>query len=709
MVSESAGRDMAKTTKKTGVLGAAQRAGSGIKKRADAARKEVEKRRRIAAKAKPKKRPTKSNVKENKTVAAQLNLPLHILNLAVSLGTVGFMGVVLAANYMAPRDQEGADLWAVNRLPSLVVLDRNGEEIAARGARYGEAVSVDQLPDYLVKAFLATEDRRFYDHGGVDLRGTIRALVTNARAGGVVEGGSTITQQLAKNLFLSPEQTYERKLKEALLAVWLEGRFEKDEILSLYLNRIYLGAGAYGIESAAKTYFGKSAREVTLGEAVMLAGLPKAPSTLAPTQNPFGAADRAKEVLDNLIEIEAITPFEAREARKNKPVIASNAAGAELGYFFDYVAAKSRGLAGEDAIDLIVTTTIDQTLQRDAEAAVATVITTDTKLAGAEQAALVSYDLDGALRAMVGGVSYVQSQFNRATQAKRQPGSAFKPFVYLAALEDGMTPATRFVDEPIEIDGWKPTNYSDNHLGPMRLSEAMAKSINTVAVQVSEKVGRKKVAEAAKRMGVSADVPANPSIALGASNMTLEDLTSAYLPLARSGLSAEPYAITKITDGRGAILFKREPRQPRTLIEPEVSENINHLLFQVMHDGTGAGARLGNRTSVGKTGTTNDWRDAWFIGYTAQMTTGVWVGNDDFRGMDKVTGGKLPAQIWKNYMLAAHQELPRRSIKGAVPAVTYADESLLLSFYSDVSRGFREVRQDGSQRRYNRKIRRSRD
>jgi len=303
----------------------------------------------------------------------------------------------------------------------------------------------------------------------------------------------------------------------------------------------------------------------------------------------------------------------------------------------------------------------------------------------------------------------VVSSCARGSASVCQPGSAFKPFVYLAALEDGMTPATRFVDEPIEIDGWKPTNYSDNHLGPMRLSEAMAKSINTVAVQVSEKVGRKKVAEAAKRMGVSADVPANPSIALGASNMTLEDLTSAYLPLARGGLSAEPYAITKITDGRGAILFKREPRQPRTLIEPEVSENINHLLFQVMHDGTGAGARLGNRTSVGKTGTTNDWRDAWFIGYTAQMTTGVWVGNDDFRGMDKVTGGKLPAQIWKNYMLAAHQELPRRSIKGAVPAVTYADESLLLSFYSDISRGFREVRQDGSQRRYNRKIRRSRD
>ena len=668
-------------------------------------------RRRAAAKTAPKaKKPRKKTTKKSKSPARQpvnrWQLAGHLLNLSVSLGAVAAISGILAANYIAPRDQVGADPWAVNRLPSLVVLDKNGNEIAARGARYGEAVTVEELPDYVIEAFLATEDRRFFDHRGVDLRGTLRAFVANLRSGGVVEGGSTITQQLAKNLFLSPEQTYERKIKEAFLALWLEGRYEKDEILSLYLNRIYLGAGAYGIESAAKTYFGKSARDVTLAEAVLLAGLPKAPSTLAPTQNPFGAADRAKEVLDNLVEIEAITPFEAREARRNKPVITTNAAGAGLGYFFDYVAAKSRALAGEDAIDLIVTTTIDPKLQQDAEAAVSEAITTEAKLAGAEQAALVAYESDGALRAMVGGVSYVQSQFNRATQAKRQPGSAFKPFVYIAALESGMTPKTKFVDEPVEIDGWAPKNYSDTHLGPMRLTEAMAKSVNTVAVQVTESVGRQKVAEAAKRLGVKADVPAHASIALGASNMTLEDLTSAYLPLARGGRSAEPYAITKIVDQRGNILFQREARQPRQLLTPEVSEQMNHLLYQVMHDGTGARARLGARPAVGKTGTTNDWRDAWFIGYTAQMTTGVWVGNDDFRGMEKITGGKLPAAIWKNFMIAAHQGHPRRSIKGATPAVTYADEGALLSFYADVSRGFRDVQRDGSQRRYDRKLRR---
>ncbi len=678
--------------KKTGPL-------AGARARLASLRADVAKRRRIAAKAR---KPATKKPRKKSARTATTNLPVHLLNLTVSLGSIGLAGALAVLFlYFAPREQEGADLWAVNRLPSIVVLDRNGEEIAARGARYGEAVRVEELPDYVVKAFLATEDRRFYQHSGVDLRGTLRAFVANLKSGGVVEGGSTITQQLAKNLFLSPEQTYERKLREALLALWLEGRYEKDEILSLYLNRIYLGAGAYGIESAAKTYFGKSADEISLAEAVMLAGLPKAPSTLAPTQNPFGAEARAKEVLDNLLETKAVTPFEAREARKNPPIITQSARDAGLGYFFDYVAAKARELAGEEAIDLIVTTTIDQKLQRDAEAAVSSVITTDAKLAGAEQAALVAYDVDGAMRAMVGGASYVESQFNRATQAKRQPGSAFKPFVYVAALENEKTPSTKYVDEEVEVDGWTPQNYSGEFsYKNMRLTEAMAKSVNSVAVQVSEEVGRAKVVEAAKRLGVKTDIPAVPSIALGATNMTLEDLTSAYLPLARGGLSAEPYAITKIVDQRGTILFERADRRPRALLNAAVSKDMNHLLYQVMDSGTGARAKLGNRVSVGKTGTTNDWRDAWFIGYTAQMTAGVWVGNDNFRPMEKITGGKLPAQIWKNFMIAAHQELPRRAIPGATPAVTYDDEQALIYFYADVSRGLRDVRSDGNARRF---------
>ena len=673
-------------------------------------RDDFAKRRRIAAKARPRKKPAPKRVGARKSkIAAQTNLPLHLVNLTVSLGSVAAIGVLAGAFlFAAPRDQIDADLWQVNREASIVILDRNGEEIAARGARYGEAATIETLPDFLVKAFLMTEDRRFYDHAGVDIRGTLRAAFTNMRSGQVVEGGSTITQQLAKNLFLTPEQTYTRKIREALLALWLEGHYEKDEILSLYLNRIYLGAGAYGIESAAKTYFNKSAKDVSLAEAVMLAGLPKAPSTLAPTKNPFGAADRAEEVLDNLLETGAVTPFEAREARRNPPVVTPGDAGAGVGYFFDYVAARARERAEDKAVDLFVTTTIDPDLQRHAEAAVAKVINTETKLAGAEQASLIAYDRNGAMRALVGGVSYVESQFNRATQAKRQPGSAFKPFVYVAALENGMTPQSKFADIPVEIDGWEPKNYSENHLGEMRLTEAMAKSVNTIAVQVSEKVGRRKVAEAAKRLGVKDDVPAHPSIALGAGNLTLEDLTAGYLPLANGGLSVSPYAIEKIVDQRGRVLYERAAQKPERVISKDVSRDMNFLLYQVMHSGTGGRAKLGRRVAVGKTGTTNDWRDAWFIGYTAQMTAGVWVGNDDFRGMDKVTGGKLPAEIWREFMRAAHADLPRRSIPGAAPAVTVTDETALISFYTDVARGFRDVRRDGSARRDARNRRRDR-
>ncbi|MEZ5918214.1 MAG: transglycosylase domain-containing protein, partial [Parvularculaceae bacterium] len=482
-------------------------------------------------------------------LAREIALPL------LSLGFIGLIGgLYLTFVILAPRPPEGVDLWAVNRLPSVVILDRNGREVAARGARYGEAVPVGELPPFLIKAFLSTEDRRYYQHRGVDLRGIARAFVTNLKSGGVREGGSTITQQLARNLFLTPEQSYTRKAKEALLALWLEGRYSKDEILSLYLNRIYLGAGAYGIESAAKTYFGKSARDVTLGEAAMLAGLPKAPSTLAPTLNPEGAQDRAFDVIDNLQETGEITAFEAREARKTPPVVTGGGEDEDFGYFFDYVSAKARDIAGPDAIDLVITTTIDQKLQRDAEAAVKLVLNVDAKLAGAGQAALIAYDTGGAVRAMVGGRSYVESQFNRATQAKRQSGSAFKPFVYAAAFENGLEPKTRFTDQPIDVDGWRPTNYGDTYAGPMRLTEAMAKSVNSVAVQVSERIGRRKVVEMAHRLGVRSDLPAVPSIALGAANVSLDELTAAYLPFARHGMSAEPYAILKIGDGLGGVI-----------------------------------------------------------------------------------------------------------------------------------------------------------
>lgn len=618
--------------------------------------------------------------------------------LCVSLFFIGgIAGLSALFLVIAPWPEEGADLWAVNRTPAIVIEDRNGREIAARGARYGEAVAIDELPPYLVKAFLATEDRRFFEHGGVDLRGTLRALITNLTKGRV-EGGSTITQQLAKNLFLSPEQTYIRKAKEAMLALWLEGRYSKEEILSLYINRIYYGAGAYGVESAAKTYFNKSARNVSLSEAALLAGLPQAPSTLAPTQNPLGALDRAFEVIDNMRETGDITEFEAREARKNPPAIATGAANNDIGWFFDYVAEKARVLAGPEAIDIVIRTTLDQKLQRDAEASVKGVLNVDAKVSGAMQGALIAYDNDGAVRAMVGGRSYVESQFNRATQAKRQPGSSFKPIVYAAGFESGMTPSTRFVDQPINIAGWKPTNYDNQYRGSMRISEAVAKSINTIAVQVSEKVGRKKVIEMARRLGISSDIPSGEAgIALGGFSATLEELTAAYIPFADGGLGVRPYAITEITDGRGKTLWRRNERTPPPIMDARVARDVTHVLFQVVTTGTGRAANLGNRQAAGKTGTTNDWRDAWFIGYTAQMTAGVWVGNDGFQPMDKVTGGAIPARIWKNFMLSAHADLPRLPLDGAYPAVTYSEGGRLLSFYEDVADAFRRVMRDGDE------------
>jgi penicillin-binding protein 1A len=610
------------------------------------------------------------------------------------LGGVAGLGTLFLV--IAPWPQEGADLWAINRTPAIVIEDRNGREIAARGALDGEEVAISELPPYLVKAFLATEDRRFYEHHGVDFRGTLRAVITNITSKGRTEGGSTITQQLAKNLFLSPEQTYIRKTKEAMLAFWLEGRYSKDQILSLYINRIYYGAGAYGVESAAETYFNKSARNVSLSEAALLAGLPQAPSTLAPTLNPLGAQDRAFEVIDNMRETGDITEFEAREARKKPPVIATGAPNNDIGWFFDYVAEKARALAGPDAIDIVIRTTLDQKLQRDAETAVRSFLNVDAKVSGAMQGALIAYDNDGAVRAMVGGRSYVESQFNRATQAKRQPGSAFKPIVYATGFENGLTPSTRFVDQPINIAGWKPTNYDNQYRGSMRISEAVAKSINTIAVQVSEKVGRKKVIEMARRLGISSDIPSGEAgIALGGFSATLEELTAAYIPFADGGLGARPYAILEISDGRGKTLWRLNERTPPPVIDRKVATDVTHVLYQVVTTGTGRGANLGNRQAAGKTGTTNDWRDAWFIGYTAQMTTGVWVGNDSFQPMDKVTGGQIPARIWKNFMLAAHADLPKEPLDGAYPAVTYAEGGRLLSFYRDVADAFRRVMRDG--------------
>ena len=585
------------------------------------------------------------------------------------------MGVALVANarfagQVLPRGE--VDLFSAGRPVGLTILDRNGERLGTRGIEYDEdgnrraslgisyreAVPLADLPPYVVEAFIATEDRRFWDHPGFDVRGLARALVANVEAGRVVEGGSTITQQLAKNLFLSPEQTIMRKLEEMQLALWLEARLSKEEILSLYMNRIYLGAGTYGIEAAADAYFSKDARDLTLAEAALIAGLPKAPSTLAPTTNLDGALARAGEVLGNLVETGTIDPVTAEIARLVPPDLAVRQRNVSYGYFLDRVTEAIYDRFGTLHEDLIVTTTLDARLQAAAQEAVTTALDEAARARGAEQAALIAYDEAGGIVAMVGGRSYEESQFNRASQAARQPGSAFKPFVFLAALESGFDPGTVMVDRPVRVGDWQPRNYNGRYRGPIRLADAVAASANSVAVQTSEAIGRDRVVDAARRAGLAAPLEPLPSIALGAFEVSLEDLTAAYLPFAREGAEVSGHVLDRVETRGGRLLYEFKPIEGFQVLDPGLARETTHMLAQVMTTGTGRAGALPDRPSAGKTGTTNDFRDAWFVGYTPQVTAGVWVGNDANAPMDRVTGSSIPLGIWSAFMAAAHEGVP---------------------------------------------------
>ena len=612
---------------------------------------------------------------------------LHGSSVGFACATLLFFGMFGLTRAYSP--DENADLASINRPPSITILDHKGETIGFRGSHYGDPLLLADLPDFVIASFVSTEDRRFYRHHGFDPRGFARAMWTNIRSGRLREGASTITQQLARNLFLSSDKTVNRKLQELQLAFWLEARYSKDEILSLYLNRIYLGSGTFGIEAAANFYFSKSAKDLTLSEAALLAGLPKAPSTLSPTSNFDGAAKRSLEVIDNLVETKVIDRTTAEIAKLSLPTLDVRKLNTDFGYFFDHTIIEASTLLDGISSDMVITTTLDTELQRQALEAVQTELTDKALELGAEQAALISYRNDGSILAMVGGRSYEESQFNRATQAERQPGSAFKPFVYLAALEDGMSPSTLFIDQPTEVGKWKPRNYSKLYKGPMRMTEAMAKSINSIAVQISETVGRDKVVAAAKRMGITHPLKEHPSLALGSMEVTLEEITSAYLPFARGGMSITPYSITRIENRQGELLYEYLPQPETQIVEPPINRDMTYLLHQVMLNGTGSRANLGRRQAAGKTGTTNDWRDAWLVGYTAQITTGVWIGNDENREMIKVTGGSIPAAIWRNYMLAAHKGLKNEPLPGARPAPSRSDELRLVEFYNGLQDDFR--------------------
>jgi len=559
-----------------------------------------------------------------------------------------------------------SSLYNVDRQPSITYLDRNGALIATRGTQMAPPADLDSLPDYVPAAFIAIEDRRFYHHPGFDPIGMMRAAATNMRAGRVVQGGSTLTQQLAKNLFLTPDQNLRRKVQELMLAVWLEMKFSKKEILALYLNRVYFGAGAYGIEAASQRYFDKSAKDLTVGEAALLAGLLKAPSRYSPVSESERAATRATVVLNEMEEAGVITAAQREEAVTQPIIVSRTLATQHAQYFIDWLDQSIRGLVGEPTEDMVVETTLDLTLQTAAERSVRRILDRDERK-GVEQAALVALDGDGRVRAMIGGGSYADSQFNRAVEARRQAGSAFKPFVYLAAVEAGYTPQTPVVDQPITIGNWSPKNYSNTFSGNMTLAQAVAQSTNTVAAYVADQIGRDSVARAARRLGIESRIGLEPAMALGAVEVSPLEMATAYDAFANGGRRVEAYGISRIRTPQGRVIYQRASGQSGQAINNPSLYYMNQMLRGVMTSGTGRSAAIAGRDLAGKSGTTSDYKDAWFVGYTGGFVTAVWVGKDDNTPMRGVTGGSSPAAIWKAFMQAALPRLNAPDIPAGPP------------------------------------------
>jgi penicillin-binding protein 1A len=561
------------------------------------------------------------------------------------------------------------------RQPSLTILARNDTVLATYGDLFGRPLSLRQMSPYLPQAVIATEDRRFYSNFGVDPIGILRAAMADLAAGHIVEGGSTITQQLARNLFLTPARTFTRKVREILLALWLDHRFTKNQILEIYLNRVYFGAGAYGVDAAAHRYFGVSARRLTLYQSAELAGLLQAPSRFDPLHDPREAAVRTDQVLANMVATGFITAREAATARHAGAGLEVNRAAPVshrgVRYFTDWIAEQAKDYVGDRNRDLTILTTLDPRLEAEAVAAVDDTIARYGRRARASEGALVALSPQGAVRAMVGGRDYDDSQFNRATAAERQPGSAFKPFVYLAGLEAGLRPDDQFVDRPIRIGNWRPRDYDRHYYGAMTLTKALAQSINTIAVQVALRAGLANVVAVAHRLGIVSPLTPEPSLALGTGAVNLLELVSAYAPFANGGIGVWPYGITEIRDDRGRVLFRRNGSGAGRVISPAYVGMMNTMLSAVIRDGTGRRAAL-PRPAAGKTGTTQDYRDAWFVGYTANLVAGVWLGNDDDRPMNGVTGGSLPAAIWHRFMLAATRFMPVRPLPGTTPEIATA-------------------------------------
>ncbi len=619
-------------------------------------------------------RPPGSRPRRPHTRGSPPQRPRQFRGAVLRLAVLAFLwGLIIgggALAYFAFTLPDTSRLAVAERRPSITILADDGSLIASFGDLFGRPLTLKEMSPDLPKAVIATEDRRFYSHFGIDPIGLVRAAVADLRAGHVVQGGSTITQQLAKILFLTPERSFPRKIRETLLALWLEHRFSKDQILEIYLNRVYLGAGTYGVDAAAHRYFGKSAAQLNLFESAVIAGLLKAPTRYSPSRDRAAAIARAAQVLDNMVDAGDITAASAAAAKKEGAALPV-AARSGSRYFADWVADQIRDFAGADNRDLTVRTTLDPRLQQAAQAAVGSVLARYGAREAVRQGALVAMAPDGAVRAMVGGRDYAQSQFNRATQAQRQPGSAFKPFVYLAGLEAGLRPGDRFVDAPIRVGNWRPHDYTNRYQGEMTLAHALAESINTVAVQVAERAGISHVIATANRLGITSRLARDASIALGTGEVNLLELVSAYAPFANGGTGVLPYGIKDIRDSSGKLVYRREGSGPGPVVAPEYVGMMNEMLEGVIAHGTGKAAAL-PRPAAGKTGTTQDYRDAWFIGYTADLVAGVWLGNDNDAPMRRVTGGSLPAQAWRHFMLAATSGMPVRPlpIPGPIPATS---------------------------------------
>ncbi|PSH67404.1 transglycosylase domain-containing protein [Phyllobacterium sophorae] len=575
-------------------------------------------------------------------------------------GGIALAGTVI---YFAAKMPQ-TTTWSIpDRPPNVKIVSVEGNLIANRGASGGEAISLHEMSPYLPEAVVAIEDRRFYSHFGVDPIGFARAMAANVMSGRLVQGGSTITQQLAKNLFLTPDRTIERKVQEVLLALWLERKYTKKQILEMYLNRVYLGSGSYGVAAASRRYFDKSAKEVTLPEAALIAGLLKAPSRLSPARDPKAASERAQLVLAAMRDQGMIGDKELNFAMKQPASRAASYWSGSEQYVADRVMEELPALIGDVRSDVIVDTTVDLGLQKLGEASIRDLISKNGEKLNVSQGAMVSVDGTGAVRALIGGYDYANSQFDRASEAKRQPGSAFKPFVYLSALEQGFTPESVRNDAPIRIGNWTPGNYNGKYFGKVTLAEALARSLNSVSAQLVMEVGPKTVVSTAHRLGIESNLTSNASLALGTSEVTLLELTDSFVPFANGGYKAPLHIIRRVTTNDGKVLYEYKSPAPSRVIDPRNVGMMNAMLSQTVESGTATKAKFG-WPAAGKTGTSQNFRDAWFIGYTSNLTTGVWFGNDDGKPTKKITGGSLPAIAWKDFMVAAHKGVPVAQLPG---------------------------------------------